>query len=76
MGLALQEVNKTTSFISETLYAYEQERSEHEKKIKELTGKVSKMKEKAEELENKIDRQEQHSRQNFILTIVYGFNEI
>ena len=33
----------------------------------EPTGTVSKMNERIEELENKIDRQEQYSRQNFIL---------
>ena len=38
-----------------------------QKKIEELNGTVSKMNERIEELENKIDRQEQYSRQNCIL---------
>ena len=43
------------------------------KKKKELNGTVSKMKERIEELENKIDRQEQHSRRNCIL--IHGVAE-
>ena len=42
-------------------------RRENEKKIEELNGTISKMKERIEELENKIDRQEQHSRRNFTM---------
>ena len=43
------------------------------KKKKELNGTVSKMKERIEELENKIDGQEQHSRRNCIL--IHGIAE-
>ena len=43
------------------------------KKNKELNGTVSKMKEKTGELENMIDRQEQHSRRNCIL--IHGIAE-
>ena len=42
-------------------------RRENKKKIEELNGTVSKMNERIEELENKIDRQEQYSRQHCIL---------
>ena len=60
--LALQEVKKAISFIDEKFDAYEEERKENGKKIEELNGTVSKMNKKIEELENKIDRQEQYSR--------------
>ena len=53
--------------------AYGQERRENEKKIEELNGTVSKMNEKIEELENKIDLQEQHSKRNCIL--IHGIAE-
>ena len=56
--LTLQEANKAISFIGEKFYAYEQERRRNEKKIEELNGTVSKMNERIEELESKIDRQE------------------
>ena len=65
--LALQDVNKAISFIGEKFDAYEKERRENEKKIEELNGTVSKMNRRIEELENKIDRQEQYSRRNCIL---------
>ena len=55
--LALQEVNKTISFIGKMFDAYEQERRENEIKIGELNGIVSKMYEQIDELESKIDRQ-------------------
>ena len=53
--------------------AYGQERRENEKKIEELNGTVSKMNEKIEELENKIDLQEQQSKRNCIL--IHGIAE-
>ena len=59
--LALQDVNKAISFIGEKFDAYEKERRENKKKIEELNGTVSKMSERIEELENRIDRQEQYS---------------
>ena len=71
--LALQDVNKAISFIGEKFDAYEKERRENEKKIEELNGTVSKMNERIEELENKIDRQEQYSRRNCIL--IHGIAE-
>ena len=71
--LALQEVDKAISFIGEMFDAYGQERRENEKKIEELNGTVSKMNEKIEELENKIDLQEQHSKRNCIL--IHGIAE-
>ena len=43
------------------------------KKIEELNGIVSKMNERIEELENKIDRQEQYSKRNCIL--IHGIAE-
>ena len=48
-------------------------RRENKKKIEELNGTVSKMNERIEELENKIDRQEQYSRRNCIL--IHGIAE-
>ena len=72
--LALQDVNKAMSFISENFDAYEKERRENEKNIiQELNGTVSKMDKRIEELENKIDRQEQYSRRNCIL--IHGITE-
>ena len=65
--LALQDVSKAISFIDEKFDAYEQERRENEKKIEKINGAVSKMNERIEEIENKIDRQEQYSRPNCIL---------
>ena len=53
--------------MGEKFDAYEKERRENEKKIEELNGTVSKMTERIEELENKIDRQEQYSRRNYLL---------
>ena len=43
------------------------------KKIEELNGTVSKMNKRIDELENKIDRQEQYSRQNCVL--IHGIAE-
>ena len=71
--LALRDVNKSISFIGEKLHAYEKERRENGNKIEELNGTVSKMNERIEELENKIDRQEQYSRRNCIL--IHGIAE-
>ena len=71
--LALQDVNNAISFIGEKFDAYEKERRENEKKIEELNGTVSKMNERIEELENKIDGQEQYSRRNCIL--IHGIAE-
>ena len=65
--LALQDVSKAISFIDEKFDAYEQKRRENEKKIEKINGAVSKMNERIEEIENKIDRQEQYSRPNCIL---------
>ena len=46
---------------------------EMEKRIKKLNGTVSKIKERIEELESEIDRQEQYSRRNCIL--IHGIAE-
>ena len=64
--VALQDVSNAISFIDEKFDAYEQERRENEKKIEKLNGAVSKINERIEEIENKIDRQEQYSRLNCI----------
>ena len=73
--LALQDFNTTISFIGERLDVYEQARRENEKKCKELNGRVSKMNERIEELESKIDSQQYFSRQNFILIHGIANNE-
>ena len=66
--LGLQEVYKATSFIGEQFDAYEQERRENEKKRKEeLNGTMSKMNERIDETENKIDCLKKYSRRNCIL---------
>ena len=72
--LALQDVNKG-SFINEKFDAYEQERSENENKnLKfELNRTVSKTTVGIKELENKIGREEQYSRRNYIL--IHGIAE-
>ena len=71
--LALQDVNNAISFIGEKFDAYEKERRENEKKNEELNRIVFKMTEIIEELENKIDRQEEYSRRNCIL--IHGIAE-
>ena len=48
--LALHEVNKAILFIGEKFDAYEQERRGNGKKIEELNGTLSQMKERIEEL--------------------------
>ena len=70
--LALQEVNKTISFIGEKFDAYEKDRRKNFKN-EELNGTVSKMNEKIEELESKIDFQKQYWRRNCIL--IYGITK-
>ena len=71
--LALKEVSKAISFIGEKSDAYEQEKRENEKILEELNGTVSKMKERIEEVEIEIDREEQYSRRNCIL--IHGIAE-
>lgn len=57
--LALPETNKATPFVCENFDAYEQERK-MTKKAEQLTGTVFEMNERTEELESKIDFQEQY----------------
>ena len=65
--LALQEVNKTMPFIGEKFDVYEQERRQMKKAIEEVNGAVSKMNERTEKLESKIDRQEWYSKRNCMI---------
>ena len=65
--LALQEVNKIMPFIGEKFDVYEQERRQMKKAIEEVNGTVSKMNERTEKLESKIDRQEWYSKRNCMI---------
>ena len=65
--LALQEVNKTMPFIGEKFDVYEQERRQMKKAIEEVNGTVSKMNERTEKPESKIDRQEWYSKRNCMI---------
>ena len=69
----LSELTKAIDLISGKSDDYERERQEKDKIIKELKSEVSDLSTSVKNLENQLDRQEQHSRRN--CTLIHGITE-
>ena len=69
----LEEVQKSIKFISEQFESYENDRKEKDEVIQNLQNDKILMEKKIENLEKKVDRQEQYSRRNCIL--IHGIEE-
>ena len=69
----LMDLNKTVNFICEKFDEYEHDRAEKDKIISELQKNVNDMSATIESLKGCLDRQEQYSRRNYLLT--RGFSE-
>lgn len=69
----LEELSSSISSINEKFKTYEQERKEKNKIIEDLQNSNAKLEKQVDDLERKMDRQEQYSRRNCIL--IHGISE-
>ena len=69
----LNTLTESVKFISDKFDAYEEERKENNRIIKELRENADEMSTRIKELEEKVDKQEQYTRRNCLL--IHGIKE-
>ena len=67
------DLNKTVNFICEKFNEFERDRAEKDRNIIELQKNVNDMSATVESLKDSLDREDQHSRRNWLL--IHGLPE-